>query len=84
MHEMKIDKSRNYCYLSKNEDSFYAVIAIIPDEALQDLSAKALGKLVDAIWKSWQDTKHIHEADIIAEGAVWDESKQRMIELCQS
>jgi hypothetical protein len=84
MNEIKIDKSKNYCHLGNKEDSFNAVISIIPENAIDEMTSKSLGKLIDAIWKSWTETKKIHDADIVSEGAVWDEKTQRLIELCQN
>lgn len=84
MNEMKIDKSRNYCRIGNTASSFEAAVSIIPKSAIEEMTAKSIGQLVDAIWESWVETKRIHDADIIDEGAVWDEKSQRMVELCQN
>lgn len=78
----KIEQIENYCKLSDKKKSYYAVLEIIPEEIIMDMRLKYIGELIDNIWKSWQITKKMHEADIIIEGAVWDEKTQSMVELC--
>ena len=82
--EMKLEQTENYCKLSQFHESYYATAKIIPEKIILELRPTDLGNLIDNIWQSWQDTKKIHEADIIAEGAIWDEKNQRLIELCQN
>jgi len=61
--------------------SFRAVWEAIPPGIIDRLTVQEAALLVDSIWQSWQTTKKLHEAELLAEGAIFDAARGVMLEI---
>lgn len=57
------------------------MIAAIPQNTIAALTSSQLGELIDAMWAACQRSKALHAAEILAEGAIWDAKRSRLVEL---
>jgi hypothetical protein len=81
MHYIKIDRARKLADVGRYNRSCEAMLAHVPPALIDRLTSAELAMVLDALWSCAQKSKGIAERDIVAEGAVWDATSQRLIEL---
>lgn len=77
-HVSRIKKAAKTGHL---HHSFRAVMEAIPPGIIDRLTVQEAALLVDSIWQSWQTTKRLHAAEILAEGAIFDPLLGEMLEI---
>ncbi len=77
----KITRIKNAAKTGRLQASFRAVLETIPPGTLDRLTVQEGALLVDSIWQSWQTTKRLHEAELLAEGAIFDTARGVLLEI---
>lgn len=80
---IKINRACRLADVGRYPRSCAEVLAVIPEATIKALASRQLAQLMDAVWRSWQRCKALHERDIVAEGAVWDACRGVMVNLGQ-
>ncbi len=75
---IKVERARKLSEVGRYPATYAAVLASLSPEVVAALSSRLLARLLDDVWASWKETKRLHEADIVAEGAVWDAGGRRL------
>lgn len=78
---IKLNRARRLSEVGRYPQTYEAVLGSLSPEVVAALNARLLAKLLDDVWTSWKETRRIHEADIVAEGAVWDAGGERLREI---
>lgn len=81
MHTIKINRARKLSTTGKYPESFSAMLNHIPSRLIERLTSREIADMIDALWNASLKAKELQDAAIVAEGAVWDAKRQRLIEL---
>jgi len=81
MHQIKIGRAIKLASIGRYHRSCDAMLKHVQPELIDRLTAGELAMVLDALWACAQKSKGIAEREIVAEGAVWDATSQRLIEL---
>ena len=64
--------------------TFRAVLETVPPGIIDRLTVQEGALLIDSIYNSWQTTKRLYAAEILAEGAIYDPDREIMLELSEA
>ncbi|QIG79976.1 hypothetical protein [Stakelama tenebrarum] len=81
MHPIKINRALNAAAIGSCPGSASDMLAAIPDSVVAALPGRLLAELLDANWQLAQRSKSLAAREALDEGAVWDDRRERMIEL---
>lgn len=69
---IKLSNARTMAATGRYPQTWEAVLAVLPASTVTALTARQLAELADAVRASWDTTKALAEAEVVAEGLVWD------------
>ncbi len=81
MPNLKINRALRQSRVGRFPASAAAMMERIPGEAVIALPSWALADLLDAMWDACQEAKGIANREAVANGCVWDASRQVMREM---
>ena len=83
-HSIKINRAQKLTSIGKYPGTWAALLAHVPAELRNTLTARQIAQTVDALWACAQASKAIADREAIADGGVWDARRQQFHDLASS
>jgi hypothetical protein len=80
-HDIKVKRALKLAEIGRYPLSASAMLRAIPHEVIEALTARLLSQMLDSCWSLAEAAKGIAIEEAINSGAIWDDRRQRSIEV---